>query len=85
MLIRHDPDEFEVVSTSHTCPFHEANPGKSYAGCTCSGSSGLRRRPYEEVAKIKAEKRREEEDHILAQAELIKRRRDALKENHDAS
>jgi len=24
--------------THHTCPFHEKNPGVSYAGCTCSGS-----------------------------------------------
>lgn len=75
MLIRHDPDEFEVVSTSHTCPFHEQFPGKTYAGCTCSGSSGLRRRSDEDIARIKAERRRTEEERILAQAEMIKRAR----------
>jgi len=27
-----------VESSHHICPFHEKNPGASYAGCTCSGS-----------------------------------------------
>jgi hypothetical protein len=44
MLIEHNPDDYEVVSEQHTCPFHKKHPGKTYAGCTCSGSHGLRRK-----------------------------------------
>ena len=67
-----DPDEFEPVVSRHTCRFHEENPGEFFAGCTCSCSYSQRRRSREDVAKIKAERRRKEEDRILAQAELIK-------------
>ena len=42
MLIR-DDNEYEVVSDHVTCAFHENHPGKPYAGCTCSGSWGLRK------------------------------------------
>jgi hypothetical protein len=82
MLIAYDPDEFESVSTYETCAFHKQYPGKpDWAGCTCSASFTQRRRAPEEYAAIKAKKRREEEDRILAQAEIIKASRDAkLKE-----
>lgn len=75
MLIRYDPDESKSVSEHHVCPFHEENPGVSYAGCTCSSSHGLVRRPPEEVAEIKRKRKREEEDRFLAEAEAIKVRR----------
>lgn len=75
MLIHHDPDEYEGVSSSHTCSFHQRNPGKPYAGCTCSVSWGLKRRDSAEVAKIKTEKRRQHENEILSEAEAIKARR----------
>lgn len=35
-------DSQEVVVTHHTCDFHKKHPGKTYAGCTCSGSYSLR-------------------------------------------
>lgn len=44
MLIEFDPDDYEVVSTGETCAWHKRNPGKPYAGCTCSSSIGMRRR-----------------------------------------
>jgi len=62
MLVHHDSDEWEGVSSHHTCSFHKRNPGTPYAGCTCSGSYGLKRRDPAEVAKIKADKRRQHED-----------------------
>lgn len=77
MLIYHDPDEHETVITRHICPLHKANPGKTYAGCTCSSSIGSRRRSPDEVAAIKGKRRREEEDAILAQADAIRARRGA--------
>lgn len=71
----HDPDEWESVVTTHTCHFHEVNPGAPYGGCTCSGSWGQKRRAPEEVARIKTRKRLEEEDRILKAADSIRVRR----------
>lgn len=78
MQIHYDEDEYETVVEARTCPFHQNNPGGSYAGCTCSMSVGSRRRPQAEIDKIKAERRRADEDRILAEAELIKARRLAI-------
>lgn len=75
MLIRYDPDEYEPVYESHTCFFHEKHPGEPFAGCTCSSSISSRRRSPEEIAKIKADRLRKEEDDILARAENIKAKR----------
>lgn len=85
MLIHYDPDEFKTVSERRTCAFHEINPGESYAGCTCSYSCSSVRREPEEIAAIKAERRRKEEDRILAKAELIKysRSRAQGKDTHE--
>ena len=70
-----DPDEFEPVVKRHVCAWHEVNPGEPHPGCTCSMVYTQKRRPADEVAKIKAERRRKEEDRILAQAELIRAQR----------
>ena len=76
MLYHHDPDEWETVTASHMCPYHQEHGSSAiYAGCTCHFSSGLRRRDPAEVAKIKAQKLREHEDRILAEAEAIRARR----------
>lgn len=56
MIIHHDPDEWVSVSDSHACDFHVANPGVSYAGCTCSSSYGQRRATPEEYAAAKAKR-----------------------------
>lgn len=50
MIIEHDPEDWVVETTSHTCPFHEEHPGQSYAGCTCSGSFTSRLKTPEERA-----------------------------------
>ena len=75
MLIRYDPDEYQTVSQYHTCEFHKRYPGEPFAGCTCSGSLMSRRRTLDEIEAVKADKRRKEEDRILAQAEVIRARR----------
>lgn len=75
MLILHDPDEWEAVSSQHTCVFHQMFPGEAFAGCTCSVGYGQRRRDPAEVSKIKAEKQRQHEEKILAEADAIRARR----------
>ena len=42
MLVEYNPEDYETVLTSHTCEYHKKHPGKTWAGCTCSGSYGLR-------------------------------------------
>ncbi len=45
MLIDFDPDDYEVVTTHNTCNHHKRFPkDRSYAGCTCSGSYGLKKK-----------------------------------------
>lgn len=75
MLIHYDEDMYETTHESHTCPYHKMNPGKSYAGCTCSFSVGSRLRPYDEYLALRAKREREREDAVLAEAEAIKARR----------
>jgi hypothetical protein len=76
--ILYDPDEYESVSKYDTCAFHKLHPGEKFAWCGCSLSMTQRRRSPEEYAAIKAERRRKEEDGILAQAEIIKASRALL-------
>ena len=49
MLVDYNPDDYKTVTTQHTCGFHKINPGKSWAGCTCSGSYGLVKKTTEEL------------------------------------
>lgn len=79
MLIHHDPDEWKPTSGHRVCGFHQTHPGEAYAGCTCMSSFGQVRRDPAEVAAIKAQKRREHEDAVLAEAALIQARRDLQK------
>jgi len=48
MLIHHDPDRYITEAKQTTCDYHKAHPGKPWAGCTCSGSMGLREATPEE-------------------------------------
>lgn len=75
MLIAYDPDEFETIWKHHTCGLHKIDPSGVFPGCTCSNSYTQRRRSNDEIAKIKAARRREEEDHILARARIIENQR----------
>jgi hypothetical protein len=85
MLINHDPDRYMVEIKSTTCPFHKANPGKPFAGCTCSTSYGQVERSPEEVAAIKRAKRLAREEQILAEAAAIRARRRAEGIAHNPS
>jgi hypothetical protein len=73
--ILHDPDEWETVSEYRPCTACRGDLGKCN-GC-CNGMAGYsqRRRAAAEIAAIKAKRQREHEDKILAEAELIKLRR----------
>mgnify|MGYP007053798788 CR=1 FL=1 len=70
-----DPDLYEAVTEHTPCPFHLAHPNNFSNFCTCTYSYKMVRRSPEEYNKIKKEKRKIEEDRILAQAELIKYQR----------
>ncbi len=70
--INYDPDEFEVIPISRTLG--------TYPGTTIPfGVGGIehRRRAPEEVARIKAERLRREEDEILIRADAIRAKRAA--------
>ncbi len=45
MLIEDDSDDYELVSEIHVCDYHKRHPhDKSWPGCTCNGSHGLRKK-----------------------------------------
>ncbi len=44
MLIEYNSEDYEVVSKHHVCDYHKRNPGKAWAGCTCGGSYGFRKK-----------------------------------------
>lgn len=48
MLIEYDPDSIMTIQTHTTCGFHQRNPGKAFAGCTCSFTAGTRKATPEE-------------------------------------
>lgn len=76
MYIHHDPDEWEVVTTSRACTSCQGDMRRCNGACNGSASYILKRRDPREIAKIKEQKRREHEDKILIEAELIRRRRE---------
>lgn len=43
----------ETVQTVNVCPFHVANPGIVYAGCSCSSSYTLKRKTKRDANKKK--------------------------------
>ena len=49
MLVQHNPDDFEAVSSHHTCEFHKQHPRETYAGCTCSGYIAQRKKDTKPV------------------------------------
>lgn len=73
--ILHDPDEWEAVSTYTPCLSCNGDLTRCDGRCTGSASYGMRRRPPEVVAEIKAKKLREHEDAVLAEADRIRARR----------
>lgn len=75
MYIRHDPDEFEAVIESRPCSACNGDLRKCNGACNGMASYSLQRRPQAEIDKIKAERQREHDDNILAEAALIRLRR----------
>lgn len=69
----HDEDEWEPTSTHRPCT--GCIDGKCSGRCNASGSIGCRRRDPAEVARIKADRLRREEDEILRRADAIRSRR----------
>jgi len=53
MLIVQVPTK--TVTSRHTCAFHKKNPGKEYAGCTCSSSYSQIAKTFEEMTKEERE------------------------------
>ena len=76
MHMLYDEDEYETVVHSRPCTTCGGNLVKC-RGIGCNGSSGIgsRRRSDEEIRIIKARRRTESEDAILAEAEAIRARR----------
>jgi len=70
-----DPDEFETVFEYRECTRCRGDLSKCDGGCNGMGSFTQVRRDPAEVAKIKADRRRKEEDEILKQADVIRVRR----------
>jgi hypothetical protein len=77
MRIFLDPDEWETVTDSRPCTNCGGDLGQCNGACNGSFGVGQRRRAPEEVARIKAERRRAHEDKILAEADAIRARRAA--------
>lgn len=71
-IVLPDPDEYRTVVKSTPCTSCGGDLSKCDGGCNGSMSVGQERRSPEEVAAIKAQRRREYEDKILAEAELIR-------------
>ena len=53
MLIIHNPEEWETVTTFTVCEHHKKYPKSNWPGCTCSSSITRRRRELD--PKLKAE------------------------------
>lgn len=75
MHIYHDEDEWEVVIEHRECSVCRGDMRKCDGRCNGMSSYSLKRRDPKGVAKIKAERQRQREDEILAEADAIRRRR----------
>jgi predicted ATP-dependent serine protease len=73
--IRYDPDEWKVVHESRPCASCGGDMSKCDGRCTGYSSWSTVRRSDEEIREIKRQKREEHERRVLAEAELIKARR----------
>lgn len=73
----YDEDEWEPVFENRPCTACGGDLRKCNGMCNGMSSYGHRRRDPKEVARIKADRLRKEEDEILARAERIKAARAA--------
>ena len=72
MHMHWDQDEWELVTESRPCTACGGDMKKCNGMCNGMFSAGHRRRDPADVARIKADRLRKEEDAILARAEAIK-------------
>lgn len=70
-----DEDEWETVVEHRQCASCRGDMRKCRGGCNGMSGYGLKRRSVVEVMRIKAERRRKEEDDVLARADAIRARR----------
>lgn len=75
MNIQWDEDEWELVVHHRSCTNCGGDLRKCRGGCNGSFGCGWKRREVAEIAKIKADRQRKEEDEILAHADVIRARR----------
>mgnify|MGYP003403775472 FL=1 len=78
MLIPHDPDRYVTEAKHTTCAYHQAHPGKPWAGCTCGGSMGLREATPEEYRARRARRLAERRKELRSELDAIEA------ENRDA-
>lgn len=71
MHYNYDPDEWMVVVEHTPCRSCGGDTRKCNGACIGGMSCSTVRRPHEEVAHIKAERRVKEEDEILCRAAAI--------------
>jgi hypothetical protein len=71
-IVMPDPDEFETIVESRPCTSCDGDLRKCDGGCNGYTSVKQQRRAPEEVARLKAERRRAEEEEILAKADAIR-------------
>lgn len=75
MSIHWDEDEWEAVIHRRPCTACGGDMRKCRGGCNGSSGFGWKRREPGEVARIKADRLRAEEDEILARAAVIRAKR----------
>jgi hypothetical protein len=74
-FIYHDPDAYDVVTTSSPCHSCGGDLRKCDGRCTGHFSYSMVPRSPEKIAEVKRQKRLEHEEQVLAEAEAIKARR----------
>lgn len=83
MHILHDPDEWKAVTVGKPCSSCGGDINRCNGMCNGEAGYSLVRRPTEEVAAIKAEKRRLHEDEVLAEADAIRATRALAAQQQD--
>lgn len=66
MRIPYNPEEYITYSKHTTCDYHKRNPfDKSYPGCACSSTYGLRKRTPEEMDELREKMKKSWPENII--------------------
>ena len=57
----------KVVTTETVCPYHQKHPSKTYAGCTCSASHSLVKKPESEWTDEERRFQAELDKHLMGE------------------